>query len=50
MSRMKEKDFFGNLVVKSPPVNAGDLLVREDFSGPLNPTCCRATKPACHNY
>ena len=40
-------DFPGGTVVKNPPANAGDTvraLVQED------PTCCRATKPVCHNY
>ena len=40
-------DFPGGAMVKNPPANAGDgvrALVRE------HPTCCRETKPVCHNY
>ena len=36
--------FPGGTVVKSPPANAGDTVVRED------PTCRGAMKPVHHNY
>ena len=44
---IRKKGFPGGPVVKDLPCNEGTVvqsLVQED------PTCCKATKPVCHNY
>ena len=39
--------FPGGLVIKNPPVNAGD---KGSIPGPEDSMCCRATKSMPHNY
>ena len=41
-------DFPGDLVIKSPPVNAEDTQVQS--LAWKDPTCCRTTKPMYHSY
>ena len=42
----EDSNFPGGLAVKNPPANAGDM---DSIRGPERSTCCRATKPVCHN-
>ena len=42
----EDSNFPGGLAVKNPPANAGDMDSIRDLE---RSTCCRATKPVCHN-